>query len=210
MADLATQYPTSPSFSAVNFKINTPTQVSETFVGKQRRVGLGVSYYSWEVKYSNLTGLQAGTVNGYLAQALGPQFSFEIILPVISYTKLTDQTANVPVVQGNVSTGATRCTLTGCGANAKVLAAGDFFRFNNHTKVYMCVSPCVANSSGVATLFFSGPVVNNNGANIGVPNGTGVKITAVPFTAILDEEAQEYEVSVGGITNLSVSMRETW
>lgn len=210
MADLATQYPTSPSFGAVNFKLNTPTQVTETFSGKQRRVGLGVSYYSWEVKYNNLTPLQAGTVTGYLAQTLGPQFSFEIILPVLSYSKLPDQTANVPVVSSNVATGATSCTLTGCGANGKVLAAGDFFRFNNHTKVYMCVSPCIANSSGVATLFFSGPMVNNNGSNVGVPSGTGVKITAVPFTAILDEEAQEWETSVGGITNISVSMRETW
>ena len=210
MADLATQYPTDPSFSAVNFKINTPTQVSETFTGKNRRIGLGVSYYTWEARYTNLTGLELGTVTGYLSQTLGPQFSFEIIIPVISYTKLPDQTANTPTVSGNVSTGATSCTLTGCGANGKVLAAGDFFRFNNHTKVYMCVSPCTANGSGVATLFFSGPVVNNNGANIGVPNGTQVKITAVPFTAILDEEAQEYEVGVGGITNLSVSMRETW
>ena len=212
MADLATQYPTDPSFSAVNFKINTPTQVSETFVGKSRRVGLGVSYYSWEARYTNITGLELGSVTGYLSQALGPQFSFEIILPVISYTKLTNQTANTPTVSGNVATGATSCTLTNCGANKNVLAAGDLFKFNNagHTKVYMCVSPCVSNGSGVATLYFSCPVVYNNGANIGVPNGTSVKITAVPITAILDEEAQEFEVGIGGITNLSVSMRETW
>jgi hypothetical protein len=204
MADLATQYPLSPKFTAVNFKINTPTQTTETFTGLQRRIGLGVSYYTWEARYNNLTRLETGTVTGYLAQTLGPQFSFEIIIPEISYTKLTDQTANTPTLTANMAQGATSFSVTGCGANAKVLAAGDFFRFNNHTKVYMCVSPVIASAGGTATIFFSGPAVR------AVPSGTGVKITAVPFTCILDEEAQEWETGIGGFTSLSISMRETW
>jgi hypothetical protein len=206
MADLATQWPADPEGSAVNFKVNTPTQVSETFSGKIRRVGLGVSYYSWEIRYSNLTPLQAGTVNGYSAQALGQQFSFEIILPEISYSKAPNQTTTTPTISANLAVGATSITLTNCGATKNVLAAGDFFKFQNfgNTKVYMCVSPCISDSSGNATLFFSGPCV------LAAPSGTQVKITAVPFTAILDEEAQEWEVGFGGITNLSVAMREVY
>jgi len=204
MADLFTQFPADPVGSAVNFKINTPTQISETMSGKIRRLGLGVSYYSWELNFTNLTPLQAGTITGYLGQTLGPQFSFEIILPRISFSKAPNQTPNTPVTLTTAPIGSNNVNLTGLGVEKNVLAAGDFFRFNNHTKVYMCVAPCVSNSSGNATLFFSCPLVQP------VPNGTNVTINSVPFTAILEEEAQEYEVGFGGITNISIAMREVY
>lgn len=204
MADLATQYPSSPSFQSVNFRVNTPTQLTNTMTGKIRRVGFGVSFYSWEVQYPELIPLDAGTVRGFLAQALGPQFSFEIVLPKLSYSKFTDQTASVPRASQSRVIGSTSVTLTNCGVSKNVLAAGDYFIFNNHTKVYQCVSPCVSNPSGNATLFFSGPLVS------AVPLNTNLTITAVPFTAILAEDAQEFEVGYGGITSMSVSMREVW
>lgn len=204
MADLATQYPTSPSYVSVNFSTNTPTQISNTMSGKLRRVGMGVSFYSWEVRYQNLTRLQAGTVKGYLSQALGPQFSFEILLPTISYSALAVQTASTPRTSGSTAIGATSVSLTNCGASANVLAAGDYFKFANHSKVYQCVAPCTANGSGNATLFFSGPLVQAVASNV------NLTITAVPFTAVLAEEVQEWEAGVGGITNLAVAMREVW
>jgi hypothetical protein len=204
MSDLQTQFPTTPSFQSVNFKINTPTLTSETFSGKLRRVGQGVSYYSWEVQYPNLAPLDAGTVIGYVSQCLGPQFSFRIVLPEISFTKLTGQTANTPTVSTSSAIGSIQVTLTGCGANGKVLAAGDFFKFANHSKVYMCVSPVTANSGGVATLFFTSPSVST------IPQGTQVTITNVPFTAVLDEDVQEFDVGFGGITSMTLSMREVW
>lgn len=203
MSDLVTQFPSNPSFQSVNFRVNTPTLTSETFSGKLRRVGMGVSYYSWEVQYGNLTPLQAGTVTGFVAQTLGPQFSFRIVLPRISFSKLSNQTALTPVAAG-ANVGAVSVVITGCGANAQVLAAGDFFRFNNHSKVYMAVSPITANSSGIATLFFTSPLVQS------VPGGTALTINQVPFTAVLDEDVQEWEVSMGGITTMNLSMREVW
>jgi hypothetical protein len=204
MADLATGYPVDPSFESINFKTVTPTQVTGTMSGKVRRIGMGLSYYTWEVKYASLTRLQAGTVKGYLAQALGPQFSFEIVLPRLSTSALATQTASVPRTSATAAIGSTSCTLTNCGANANVLAAGDFFKFANHTKVYMCVAPCTANGSGNATLFFSGPLLT------AVPGSTNLTITAVPFTAILAAPEQEFEVGYGGISTMSVSMRETF
>jgi hypothetical protein len=203
MADLATFYPINPSFTSVNFRINTPTQISETFSGKFRRVGQGVSYYTWEVQYTNLLPIDAGTVKGYLAQALGPQFSFPILLPYTSYSKAPNQTTQAVLTQGSMARGATRVNITG-QASRNILAAGDFFKFGNHGKVYMCVSPCVTNSSGQATLFFSGPSLQP------VPSSTVVVITAVPFTAVLAEEIQEWEVGFGGITQMNIAMREVF
>jgi hypothetical protein len=94
--------------------------------------------------------------------------------------------------------------LANCGVSKNVLAAGDFFKFANHSKVYMCVSPCVSNSSGVATLFFSCPLVS------AVPNNTNLTITNVPFTAILTEDVQKFDVGFGGITTMSLAMREVF
>jgi len=204
MADLATQYPSSPSFESINFSTNTPTQITNTMSGKLRRVGLGVSFYSWEVKYAQLTRLEAGTVKGYLAQTLGPQFSFEIVLPRLSYSALASQTVSVPRNSVAAAIGSTSVALTNCGNTQTVLAAGDYFKFNNHTKIYQCVSPCTSNSSGVATLFFSGPLVT------AVPLNTNLTITAVPFTVVIANEVQEYEAGYGGLTTLSVAMREVW
>jgi hypothetical protein len=204
MADLATQYPASPSFESINFTTNTPTQITNTMTGKLRRIGLGITFYSWEVKYPNLSRLEAGTVKGYLAQALGPQFSFEIVLPKLSYSALAVQTSSVPRLSATAAIGSTSVSLTNCGANANVLAAGDFFKFASHSKVYMCAAPCTANGSGVATLFFSGPLV------VAVASNVNVTITAVPFTAVVAGETQEFEAGYGGITTLSVTMREVW
>lgn len=210
MPDLATNYPTSPEIASVNFRVITPGQTSESLSGKLRRINFGVSYYAFEIKYSNLTPLQAGSITGYLSQALGQQFSFNIILPKVSYTKITAaspggaQTTNTVVTSGSAVRGSTSVTLTNCGANKNVLAAGDFFKFNNHSKVYMCVSPCTANGSGIATLFFSCPTVTN------IPSNTQLTITAVPFQAVLADPEQMWDTGFGGITTMSLSMREVW
>jgi hypothetical protein len=204
MSDLFTQFPDEVDFQAVSFQVNTPTQSTETFTGKTRRVGMGVSYYSWEVKFPNMLPIDAGTINGFAAQAFGPQFSFEIILPEISYSKAPNQTSSTPRTSQSRPIGATSVTLTNCGVSKNVLAAGDFFKFANHSKVYMCVSPCVSDSSGAATLYFSCPMVT------AVPTNTALTITAVPFTAILTEDVQKFDVGNGGITTMSLAMREVW
>jgi hypothetical protein len=205
MADLAYQFPVSPGFQSVNFKIVSPNQTTNTLSGKVRRTGMATSYYTWEVKYPSVTPREAGTVQGFVSQALGQQYSFEIILPKISYTKLAaTQTTSTPVASATTPVGSTSITLTGCGTSKSVLAAGDFFKFSNHSKVYMCVTDCSSNSGGAATLYFSCPLVNQ------VVSGNTLTITAVPFTAILAEDTQTFDVGVGGITSMSLQMREVW
>lgn len=206
MADIANQYPTSPGFETVNFEVNTPTLTSETFSGKLKRVGMGHSYYTWEVKYPNLIPLDAGTVQGFAAQTFGGQFSFEIVLPKISYSKLgTLQGTNTIIAQGqNTAGGSTRINFAGAAANAYIFAAGDFVKFANHSKVYQVVAPCQANGSGTGTIFFSGALVET------VPAFTQIRITAIPFTAVLAANVQSWDVGRGGITSMSLAMREVW
>ena len=209
MADLTAQYPTNPSFQAVNFRVVTPTITSETNTGKVRRVGYGHSYYTFEARYPSLTPVQRGAVMGYLGFARGPALSFEILIPDLSVSKSTLARArttsnNLPRTSGNIVVGATSVTVTNISdaSDEPMMRAGDFFKFSNHSKVYMVAADVP--SVTTTTLFFSGALCAN------VPNNTTLTISNVPFTCILDEEVQEFESGIGGITTLSVNMREVW
>lgn len=204
MADLVTQYPTTPSFNAVNFKVNTPTIATTTFSGKSRRTGYGHQFYEFEVKYPTITPGQLATVQGYLARSYGSQLSFEIILPEISYTSLTSQTSSTPTTTTSYSKGVKTVNLTNCGATQNVLNIGDFFKFNGHSKVYQAIQSVVSDGSGNATLSFAGSLVEDVGSS------EDLVITAVPFTVINLNNVQQFEIGIGGLATASVSMRETW
>lgn len=197
-------FPASPGFETVNFKINTPTLTSETFSGKVRRVGMGISYYTFTAKFPNVTAYNFGPILGFIAAQYGPLDSFQIVLPEISYSKsLNPPSTTISVA--NAAIGTNTVSLTNCGNTKTVLNAGDFFKFSNHSKVYMCTSDCTSNSGGVATLFFSGSLVS------ALTGGTTTLVTtAVPFTVILANELQEYSVGTGGISTAQLDMREVW
>lgn len=206
MADITQPWPTDPSFETVNFRVNTPTLTSETAAGKIRRVGFGHSFYTFEVKYPMLTPIQAGKINGFAAVAAGPLNSFQIVLPEISYTKSNDgATANsTATVSSTIAYGATFVMLNNCGNTKNILRAGDYFKFQSHDKVYMAVADVTSNAAGYANVQFAGHAVT------GVSSTTRVQLDAVPFTAILTDPVQEYAVGYGGMTQMSLSMREVW
>jgi hypothetical protein len=203
MADITTAFPNTPSFQTVDFKVTTPTITSETVSGKKRRVGQGISFYTWTAKYAPLTPRDAGPIIGFIRFAEGPLYSFEVVLPEISFTKCFAVAANVAITS-NIGIGAVNVTISTSTINSEVLRAGDYFKFNNHSKVYQAVLNCNSNGSGAATLFFASPTVSN------VSSGTGLTINSVPFTAIIDSTEQDITVGFGGMTELEVQMREVW
>ena len=193
-------YPQSPSFSAVNFKINTPTLLTSTLSGKSRRVGMGHSYYTFTVKYPSLTRYDYGPIAGYISQLYGPLEAFEIILPELSFTKVGNQTTTTVTTSTAATAGADSVTVTGVATGKNLLRAGDFFKFSNHSKVYMCATTWTTGNP----LYFSGSLVKD------VPSGTSLVIDSVPFTCILDSSVQEFDVGLGGMTNLQFDLKETW
>jgi hypothetical protein len=203
MADITTAFPNTPSFQTVDFKVITPTITSETASGKKRRVGQGISFYTWTAKYPPLTPRDAGPIIGFIRFAEGPLYSFEVVLPEISFTKCFAVAANVATT-ASIEIGAVNVTISTSTINSEVLRAGDYFKFNNHSKVYQAVLNCNSNGSGAATLFFASPTVSN------VSSGTGLTINSVPFTAIIDSTEQDITVGFGGMTELEVQMREVW
>jgi hypothetical protein len=205
MADISPgQFPTTPSAQAINFKINTPGITSETNSGKVRRVGYGHSYYTFELKYPSLTASQLGEITGFVATAQGTLFSFEIVLPKLSVSKASNTSANNTATSATITAGQKYVTLTGLPTSTTVLKAGDFFRFNTHSKMYMVTQDLTSSGAGTANLQFSGSAVTS------VASGTRIWTNGVPFTVILTDPEQAFDASYGGISTLSLGMREIW
>lgn len=193
-------YPSNPTFQTVNFRINTPTLTSETLSGKTRRVGMGVSFYTFAAQYNNMTDFDMGPIVGFLAAQYGALEDFQIVLPRISFTKSGNQTATTVTTTQAYTVGQNAVAVTGVTAGKQLLLAGDFFKFANHSKVYMATRDWAPGES----LLFSGSLVRD------VPQGTALVITNVPFTVILDNDIQEFQVGIGGISQLQVDFREVW
>lgn len=204
MADLAGFYPITTPPNSVEVRPITPTQITQSFSGKTRRTGYGVQYYEMKLTYAPMTDLQHRPIQGFLAQAFGPQLSFEVVLPEVCYSASPNPPTTTVRTSANMAKGAKTVTLTNCGISKTVLVGGDYFKFNNHSKVYQATNTIVSDGSGNATLFFAGSAVE------AVPSNTNLTITAVPFTMILTSPNQNYTVGIGGISQMTVEMRETW
>lgn len=204
MADLAGYYPNDPWFSAVEFSMVTPALVTESNTGKTFRRAYGHTYYSWSVKYPPLTRTEMGPILGFLAQTYGAMFSFEIVLPEISYSKSTNPPLTTVRTSQAITRGAKNVTVTNAGANKMILRAGDFFKFNSHTKVYQATNTCESDASGNATVYFAGSLVED------VDTSTDLTLTGVPFTAIIEDDTHKVGVGLGGMGALSLKMREVW
>lgn len=201
-------YPASPSFQAVDFQIISPGKSTESFSGKVRRVTIGIQYYSFGVKYPNMTAREFGPVQAFLARQYGSYESFQIVLPEVSYPKGANYafigTPQVALEGGSLSAGTLEFPANGFSSGNKneVLRAGDFIKFANHDKVYMIAENVNTDNDLEATVKITPGLTQT------VPNGTALVTTAVPFTVMLDEFQQEYSVTYGGMTTMSLKMRE--
>lgn len=193
-------FPSTPSFESINFQINTPTLVTETVSGKRQRVGMGHQFYSFTVKYPRVTQFQIGPALAFVSAQYGPLESFQIVLPELSYSKNPNIVSNTVTTTASASIGNNTVTVAGGLSTGTFLAAGDFFKFANHTKVYMCTADYILGEP----LYFAGSLVE------AVPAGTQIIYQDVPFTVMMDNEIQQYSTGLGGITTLSIDMREVW
>jgi hypothetical protein len=193
-------FPTSPGFEAVNFTINTPTLTSETISGKKRRVGMGHSFYTFSVKFPNQTAYNMGPVLGFVAAQYGQLDNFSIVLPEISNSKNTTLGSITVTTSGAKAIGDNSVSVGGFSPGDTFLLAGDFIKFSNHSKVYMVTADWVYGQP----LYFSGSLVS------AVPSGTQIIFNAVPFNVILDNDVQQFDVGMGGITTMQLDMREVW
>ena len=204
MADLAGYYPNNPAPLSVEIKAITPSNVTNTLSGKALRVAYGAQFYRASLEYTNSGLRNMRPLQGFIAQTFGPTFSFEVVFPEVSFSTSLNPPTSTVRTNGAVSKGVKSVTLENCGASKEVLNGGDYFKFDNHSKVYQCTNQCLSDGSGNATLFFAGSLVND------VPDNTDLTITSVPFTMIMDSAENTTTTGIGGISTFEVKMREVW
>jgi hypothetical protein len=202
-------FPSSPEFQSLNFSVVTPLLKTQTNSGKVTRVAMGHQFYSFTVKYPNITARELGAVSGFIALTLGGYSAFQIVLPEISYTKSLNPSDTDLTFTTNATTSSGAVGISyavgGTGTNNKeYFAAGDYIKFGNHSKVYQVTQSSTTDSSGNGTMVIGGALVED------VPSGATIIRNAVPFTVILDSDAQEFDMGIGGISSLSLDMREVW
>lgn len=203
MADLAGYWPVTTAPVAIEVGTVAPHIITETFSGRTRRSGLGGQFYTFTLNYGEMNSIEHRKIQAFIAQAYGPQLSFEMVMPELSYTTSTNAPTGSTTASTTYSAGV-KSVVVNTDASKRVLNAGDYFKFANHSKVYQCAADCDSNGSGSATLYFAGALVED------VPSGTGLSLTAVPFTCVLAGGENSYTVGIGGISSLTVAMRETW
>ena len=81
-------------------------------------------------------------------------------------------------------------------------ASFDSSKFQLHSKVYMAVADCVTASNGSAVLDFA------CGTLLPINANTKLNVTAVPFTVMLANDIQEYEVGIDRTYKLEIDVRE--
>jgi hypothetical protein len=200
---MAGTFPTQPGFATTNFQIVNPAQTSQTFGGKMRRAGMGTSFYTFTASFPPMTRPQAAPIIGFLSAQYGQLESFQILLPEESYPR-ANYTGATPRVGLQALPGVKQVTVSNVSPNQTILRSGDFFKFQSHSKVYMAIADCTADAGGVATLNFAGSLVR------GVSVNDSIIVTAVPFTVVLNNQIQEYEVGLDRTYRLEVDMREVW
>jgi hypothetical protein len=97
-----------------------------------------------------------------------------------------------PQVVGAVTAGAHSLSVDGWTINTTVLKAGDFFKFANHTKVYVTTADVVSDGTGLAAMAFEPGLVAN------VADNEGITHTNVPFTVASQNDAIGFEATTQG------------
>jgi hypothetical protein len=154
-----------------------------------------------------MTARDVGKINGFLAARLGGFEEFTVVIPEISETKAQHGGSHTITVSTAAAAGSTSTTylVSGMGNhNKEFLAAGDFIKFSNHSKVYMVQENSTTNGSSVGTVKFAGGLV------AAITTATTLIRDSVPFTVVLDSEVQEFDVGVGGMTAMNFDVKEVW
>ncbi len=186
-------FPSSPGFTAVNFRTANYNLSSTSLSGRTQVRSLGSQRWEFSVSFPPMDRSEYGPVNAFLVKQRGMLESFQIVLPIISMQ--SGNASGSKTVNGALSAGATTVNLQG---GSGTLKSGDVFKFAGHNKVYMFT----ADRNGNGNVTFEPPL------SASVADGEGIVITNVPFTVRINNDVQEYNYSTDGTVSYEIDMIE--
>jgi len=171
-------------FTAVNISSEQKTLISTTDSGKTFRRQIDGQRWKFTCRYNLKKRSDFQSIMAFIVKQRSQKEDFTVTFP--SYLNATGVEAGTVLVNGAQAVGDTTIALDGFGADsANRFKAGDFIKFNSHSKVYMIVAD-VTSSSNAATVTIEPPLTT------AVANNGTVVYDSIPFTVRLTSDIQEF------------------
>lgn len=171
-------------FEAINIRSEQKTLVSKTHSGKTFRRQIDGQRWLFTVQYPNIKRSDFAAVQAFIIKQRGSKEDFTITFP--SYLNAQGNETGSVLVNGVHAVGDTTIAMDAFAADgAGRFKAGDFIKFNGHSKVYMVVED-VTSSSNAATVTIEPPLTT------ALSNNEAVTYDSVPFTVFLTNDVQEF------------------
>ena len=171
-------------FEAINIRSEQKTLVSKTHSGKTFRRQIDGQRWLFTVQYPNIKRSDFAAVQAFIVKQRGSKEDFTITFP--SYLNAQGNETGSVLVNGVHAVGDTTIAMDAFAADgAGRFKAGDFIKFNAHSKVYMVVED-VTSSSNAATVTIEPPLTT------ALSNNEAVIYDSVPFTVFLTNDVQEF------------------
>ena len=167
-------------FSTLGIKSIQNTIISKTVSGK--KLARQIDNQRWSFSVQIITAKRSdvyGELMAFIIKQRSGKENFTIIPPEVEDARGT--ASGTP--HGTASAGDTSITLGGTGTGT--LKAGDFIKFDNHSKVYMVVADQSDISTG--TLTIEPPLTT-------AVSSSNIQYDNVPFTVYLTNDVQEFGV----------------
>ena len=177
---MAGTYPTTPEFASIGFASEQKTITSTTDSGKMFAVQVDGQRFKFSASYPPMSRSEFAPVYAFIMKQRSQKETFQIALPDLKNAK--GDVSGVVETNGTASAGDTSVTVDGMTGTLK---AGDFVKFNGHSKVYMVVADATA-SAGSATLTIEPPLREN------LSDNEVVTYDGVEFTVRLTNDVQEF------------------
>ncbi len=196
------QLPTSPVFNAMNFKSEVNTLISVSDSGRRFARQIDNQRWKFTCSYKLLTRAEFAPILAFITKQKGQKETFTVIPPKIK-DALGSETTTISV-NGSHTAGDSTIAIDGFNADsAGSLKAGDFIKFQNHTKIYMVVAD-VTPSSNAATVTIEPPLIE------ALANDETVTYDNVPFTVYLESSVQQYSLGINDLYNYDFDVCEAF
>lgn len=186
-------YPSDPEFQAIGVTSRHSNLVSETRSGRRQVRSIGGQRFAFTARYNPMTRAEFNPVFAFVLTQQGQLGTFQITPPVISDS--TGSVSGTMRANGAHSIGDSTIAIDGITGTIK---AGDFVKFNGHSKVYMVK----ADLTGAGTLNIE-PALQET-----VSNDEVIDYDGVTFTMRLDNDLQSYSLDANEYYVYEVDMVE--
>lgn len=190
---MAGQFPTSIGAQALRISSFSPTRISVTHSLKRQARSIGAQRFRLSVTLPPLRRVNKGIVAAFLLSQRGQFDTFTYIPPIEGYT--AGSNTGVTRVDSAFAIGTN--TVTHNGNNAP-LAVGDYFRFLNHSKIYMATAVSLGSTT------FEPPLMQDLTENV------RIFYDDVPFTVALESDLTEIDVDTSLLYGLNLEMVEVY